>query len=111
MPPSSDPDEIKSIDDLETVLSNIMDLESDIEGDIVEDEILPAWKFRKFNECMDWIVDTWKKLNEAEDLDVFRGGYEQARISAALKTLKSIESKIQTAFDESTEQEELQDSD
>ncbi|KAI1808636.1 hypothetical protein F4811DRAFT_178817 [Daldinia bambusicola] len=110
MPPSNHPREIKSLDDLDTVLSNIQDLESDIDSQIVPDEILPTWKERMYNQCLDWIVSTWSKLKDAEDLDVFKEQYEQTRIEAALGTLRSIESKIQTAFDESTEQQELQDS-
>ncbi|KAI1483722.1 hypothetical protein K445DRAFT_24344 [Daldinia sp. EC12] len=111
MPPSSSPSEIKTIDDLDTVLSNIGDIESDISGDIVEDEILPSWKEKKFDQSLDWIVEAWNKLKDAEDLDVFKGREEQDRIEAGLRTLKSVESMIQQAIHESDEQRELQESD
>ncbi|KAI8958441.1 hypothetical protein F5Y11DRAFT_351515 [Daldinia sp. FL1419] len=102
----SEPDTIETIDDLNIVLSNINDVEAEIDSTIIEDELLPDWKERMFNERLEYIVAAWAKLKAIEDEETFQSDEEQEKIAAGLRTLKSTESKIEQAFQDSRDLEE-----
>ncbi|KAI0121963.1 hypothetical protein F4814DRAFT_445915 [Daldinia grandis] len=108
---SGGPATITDIEDLDIVLQDINELEGEVNDNLVEDEILPASKVKLYKQQLDYIVETYHKLRDAEELDAFRGNNEQDRIEAGINTLKSIESKLQEALDESDRLRDLEESD
>ncbi|KAF3059909.1 hypothetical protein GL218_04949 [Daldinia childiae] len=98
--------DIQNVEDLNTVLEEINDLESEVNGKIIDDEILSTRKRKEYERHIDYILEAHKKLKDAEDLDVLQGKEEKKRIEAGINTLKSMEAKIQYAFERSDELEE-----
>lgn len=105
---SGEPSTIEDLQDLDIVLEDINDLETEVNDILVEDEILSSKKMKVYNQYLEYIVEAYKKLKDAEDLEAFQGRNEQERIDAGIRTLKSVEYKIQNAIDQS---DELQESD
>ncbi|KAI1654252.1 hypothetical protein F4813DRAFT_398996 [Daldinia decipiens] len=103
---SGAPSTIEDIAGLNIVLEDINDLETEVNDKIIEDEILSSKKREMYDQYCEYIVDTYKKLKKAEDLKVFQGRDEQERIQAGIRTLESVESKIQYALERSDALEE-----